>query len=243
MDGTLVNSEPLKGLALALACQDYGSKVDFNIYKDVMGESWSVVTIHFFKHAQISPKLPEFNKHFRAHYEELLSNQLELNKGALDYLRHVKSKGKKCAVVSSAATWMVNNILETLELGDLFDIVITQEHVIKHKPDPEAYNLALSKLALEPSQVLVFEDSAAGIEAGVGSGCDVVAFLHDFNGKNDLSKAVKVISSYGEMFVQPSHSLLGAIPVDQPFIHIQPIMMKSKSTRLYQVTGTKRKKP
>ncbi|MCR9698137.1 HAD family phosphatase, partial [Vibrio cholerae] len=35
MDGTLVNSEPLKGKALALACSDYGAHVDHNIYKDV----------------------------------------------------------------------------------------------------------------------------------------------------------------------------------------------------------------
>lgn len=55
MDGTLVNSEPLKGKALALACGDYGSNVDFNLYKEVMGESWSVVTGHFFTHANISP--------------------------------------------------------------------------------------------------------------------------------------------------------------------------------------------
>ncbi len=32
MDGTLVNSEPLKGKALALACSDYGAHVDHNIY-------------------------------------------------------------------------------------------------------------------------------------------------------------------------------------------------------------------
>ncbi|MEK6212566.1 MAG: HAD family phosphatase, partial [Vibrio fluvialis] len=51
MDGTLVNSEPLKGQALALACQEYGQTVDHNIYKQVMGENWPMVTGHFFRHA------------------------------------------------------------------------------------------------------------------------------------------------------------------------------------------------
>ena len=200
MDGTLVNSEPLKGLALSLACGDYGADVDFNVYKDVMGESWPVVTGHFFKHAEIRPDLTEFNQFFRAHYEKLLSEKLELNRGALDYIHHLKRSGKKCAVVSSAATWMVNNILSALELADLFDVVITQEHVTNHKPDPEAYILSLDQLGLSSSQVLVFEDSNAGVEAGVAAGCDVVAFAHEFNGKNDLSKAVKSIAGYDEMF-------------------------------------------
>lgn len=201
MDGTLVNSEPLKGKALSLACADYGSDIDFNIYKDVMGESWPVVTGHFFENAGISPDLAEFNKHFRAHYERLLAEHLELNKGAKTYIEQLNLSGKKCGVVSSAATWMVDNILEALGLNQAFDIVITQEHVTKHKPDPEAYNLALSKLAIAPERALIFEDSTAGVLAGAASGCEVIAIKHEFNGKNDLSGAVKTIESYEEMFV------------------------------------------
>lgn len=199
MDGTLVNSEPLKGQALALACKDYGAEVDFNIYKDVMGESWPVVTGHFFSHANIAPELKEFNQHFRAHYERLLDENLTLNPGAKAYLENLKSAGKQCAVVSSAATWMVDNILQSLQLSGMFDVVITQEHVTKHKPDPEAYQLALNKLNVSPERTLVFEDSYAGVEAGTASGCDVIAIAHDFNGKNNLSKALKTIQSYQEM--------------------------------------------
>ncbi|KAB0303679.1 HAD family phosphatase [Vibrio fortis] len=202
MDGTLVNSEPLKGKALAMACADYGSIVDHNIYKDVMGESWQVVTGHFFHHAQISPELTEFNRYFRAHYEELLRVSLELNSGAKEYVEALKKSGKTCGVVSSAATWMVENILASLELENLFDLVITQEHVTKHKPDPEAYVLALEKLNASPDQTVVFEDSNAGVLAGKASGCDVIAIEHDFNGKNDLSGAIANIQSYDELHEQ-----------------------------------------
>ncbi|CAG8998278.1 MAG: Phosphorylated carbohydrates phosphatase [Candidatus Celerinatantimonas neptuna] len=96
---------------------------------------------------------------------------------------------------------MVDNILTSLQLENAFDLVITQEHVTKHKPDPEAYTLALAKLAASPDQTIVFEDSTAGIRAGKSSGCDVIAVKHGFNGKNDLSGAVKAISTYDEMFV------------------------------------------
>jgi len=201
MDGTLVNSEPLKGKALALACADYGVPVDHHIYKDVMGESWQVVTNHFFTHAHISPDLVEFNRYFRAHYEQMLNEELELHIGAKAYIEQLKKAGKKCAVVSSAATWMVENILSSLQLENAFDLVITQEHVAKHKPDPEAYNLALANLNASPEQTLVFEDSTAGIRAGISSGCDVIAVKHEFNGKNDLSSALKAINTYDEMFV------------------------------------------
>lgn len=201
MDGTLVNSEPLKGKALALACADYDVQVDYNIYKDVMGENWQVVTGHFFDHAGISPGLADFNRCFRTHYERMLGEELELNIGAKSYIEHLKKEGKRCGVVSSAATWMVDNILTSLQLDHVFDLVITQEHVTKHKPDPEAYNLALQNLNVSAEHAVVFEDSTAGICAGRSSGCDVIAIKHEFNTRNDLSGALKSISTYDEVLV------------------------------------------
>jgi len=200
MDGTLVNTEPLKGKALAIACGNYGQEVDFNIYKDVMGESWSIVTDHFFKQANISPDLTDFNHFFRDHFERLLSENLKLNHGAESYIKHLKLSGKKCALVSSAATWMVDNILNALHLKDAFQVVITQERVNAHKPDPEAFNLALSQLGIKPEHALIFEDSNAGVAAGQASGCDVVAIRHEFNGNNDLSGAIACIETFTEMF-------------------------------------------
>ena len=87
-----------------------------------------------------------------------------------------------------------------LGLENEFDVIITQDHVSAHKPDPEAYNLALSKFGVLPSQAIVFEDSTAGIQAGLACGCKVIAVAHEFNGKNDLSGAVKLIGSYEEMY-------------------------------------------
>lgn len=201
MDGTLVNSEPLKGKAIALACASYGADVDFNIYKEVMGESWAVVTGHFFRATGIAPELSDFNVIFRAHYEKLLKDELTLIEGAREFIEMLRQSGKKCGVVSSAATWMVSNILESLRIAHLFDLVITQEHVARHKPDPAAYQLALSKLVMEPDDVLIFEDSAAGVAAGIASGCEVIAIRHGFNGGNDLSRAKYIIDNFNALIL------------------------------------------
>ncbi|CAM3689451.1 Phosphorylated carbohydrates phosphatase [Vibrio aerogenes CECT 7868] len=199
LDGTLVNSEPLKGKAIALTCHDYGFPVDYHIYQDVMGQHWSAVTAHFFRQAGFSPDQAEFDQKFRAHYEQLLSRQLALNAGAADYLQWLKNTTQPCAVVSSGARWMVECILSAMQIADIFSVVIGREDVTRHKPDPEGYLSALSQLGVTPEEAVVFEDSAAGIAAGVACGCDVVAFAHEFNAHNDLSKAVQVISDYDQM--------------------------------------------
>ena len=100
--------------------------------------------------------------------------------------------------MSSASGWIVNQVLSQLNLSEFFDIIITKEDVTKLKPDPEAYLLALERLSLANSQVLIFEDSKSGLIAAKNANCDSVAFRHEFNVNNDFSLAIKTISDFNE---------------------------------------------
>lgn len=201
MDGTLVNSEPLKGQAIAKACAVYGAKVDYHHYQEVMGQNWGIVTQFFFDKANISPDINEFNQIFKKHYQDLLLQALQLTPGALQYLTYLQLQGRSCGLVTSAAKWMVNDILQALNLTAMFEVIITKEDVSKHKPDPAAYLLALNKLSMSPNNTVIFEDSFAGISAGIASGCDVIAIQHEFNINNNLSVASKVISDFRELIL------------------------------------------
>lgn len=196
MDGTLVNSEKFKGMALSETCQQFGGQADIENYRTVMGENWSIVTNHFFKVAQINPNRAEFNFEFKKNYQKLLWENLCLNKGAKNLLSKLKAQNKKIAVVSSAANWMVEQILSQLQLFKFFNLIITREQVVNHKPDPEAFLLALNYFTISNSEALVFEDSNAGLIAAKKAGCDAIAFRHEFNINNDLSSAVKIITDF-----------------------------------------------
>ncbi|WPC75829.1 HAD family hydrolase [Vibrio porteresiae] len=196
MDGTLVNSEPLKGQALALACKEYGADVDYHIYQSVMGEDWATVTQHFFDYADITPDFDQFNAHFRRHYERLLEEQLSLNSGAREYLAQLNQQGFPCAVVSSAANWMVDKILKQLDLASQFKVVIGREDVTKHKPDPQAYLLALERLGVKAQQAVIFEDSEAGLKAGLAADCDVIAIAHEFNQRHHFEHATEHVADF-----------------------------------------------
>ena len=79
LDGTLVDSERLKGKALSETCRLFGGRVEASIYKEVMGESWFQVTKYFFKVAEIKPDIDKFNAEFRIIYQELLRIELTPN--------------------------------------------------------------------------------------------------------------------------------------------------------------------
>ena len=200
LDGTLVDSEKLKGKALAETCSLFGAKVDAAIYKTVMGESWAHVTAYVFKKANIAPDFDTFNDAFKKIYRELLRTELKPNPNIETLLTKLKNKGKKLGLVSSASGWMVDQVLSQLKLSEFFDIIITKEDVTKYKPDPEAYLLALEKLSLASSQVLIFEDSKSGLIAAKNANCDSVAFRHEFNVNTDFSLALMVISDFDEVW-------------------------------------------
>ena len=180
------------------ACKHFGGHVSADVYKSVMGESWENVRGHFFATARINPNVESFEKKFKDLYQELLRNELEPNPNVVQLLTKSKKQEKKLGLVSSAAGWMVEQVLELLNLTGFFDVIISREQVTKHKPDPEAYFVALRNLGLQGPDVLVFEDSFAGVTAAHNANCDVVAFRHDFNLTHDFSMAIQVISDYKE---------------------------------------------
>jgi mannitol-1-/sugar-/sorbitol-6-phosphatase len=54
-------------------------------------------------------------------------------------------------------------------------ILIGADDVEHGKPHPEGYARAARELGFEPKACVVFEDTIAGIKAGVGAGCTVIA--------------------------------------------------------------------
>lgn len=201
LDGTLVDSEKIKGKALVETIRLFGGEVDVSTYKTVMGERWEFVANHFFSIAKIKPEIEDFNSAFKLVYQELLLKELNPNPNVVELLIKLKAQRKILGVVSSASGWMVNQVLSQLELSDFFEFVITKEQVTRHKPDPEAYLLALKMLSLPSSEVLIFEDSNAGLKAARNANCDSVAFKHEFNSNHDLSLAIQIISDFNEFLI------------------------------------------
>ena len=75
--------------------------------------------------------------------------------------------------------------------------VVTSEDMTRSKPDPCGYLLVAERLAVQPDQCVVFEDSIAGLQAARAAGMRCVAVTHR---SPDVAKATlladAVISDY-----------------------------------------------
>lgn len=81
------------------------------------------------------------------------------------------------SMVSNSAEDYVLEAIELLEANHIFQKrVFSAEMVPKGKPDPAVYLLALEKLNLNKEEVLVIEDSVAGVTASTAAGLKTVGF-------------------------------------------------------------------
>jgi beta-phosphoglucomutase len=83
------------------------------------------------------------------------------------------------AIVSGAARAEIEPVLEAAGIADLFAAIVPAEDVERGKPEPDGYLRALTLLDgdLGARDVLVFEDTEAGVAAAKGAGMRCFAVL------------------------------------------------------------------
>jgi HAD superfamily hydrolase (TIGR01509 family) len=198
LDGTLVNNEHVKAIAFSRAIEILGGKSNPTIYEKVMGMSGPVIRNQFIVESKVQIESDEYFELYKSIYENLLQTELEIKPGVVRFLSDLKSAGLKLAVASSAYKDVVNWIIETLDLAQYMDTVITGDDVINKKPSPDCFLLALERINIPQEQIIVFEDTEVGLKAAQNAGLMSLGIRHSYNQSHDFSYAVNEYSSFEE---------------------------------------------
>jgi sugar-phosphatase len=93
--------------------------------------------------------------------------------GAPAFLAALRDLGLAHALVTSSPDPLARARMAAAGLP-LPPVMVTSEHVHASKPDPEGFLQAAALLGHAPADCIVFEDSSAGIAAGIAAGMRVV---------------------------------------------------------------------
>jgi len=74
------------------------------------------------------------------------------------------------AIVTGGYQHVCRQILDRIGIADAFDTIVASEDTPRHKPDPDPFLEAASRLGVPPAGCLVWEDSDLGIEAARRAG-------------------------------------------------------------------------
>jgi HAD superfamily hydrolase (TIGR01509 family) len=99
--------------------------------------------------------------------------------GLFALLEHLHRRELPAAVATSSGRAYAGRLLTRHGLTNRFAFVLASEDVIRGKPDPEIYRLAADRFAVRADELLVLEDSPAGVEAGRGAGAVTVGVPHE----------------------------------------------------------------
>ena len=118
--------------------------------------------------------------------------------------------GWTLAVCSTSAEASVRAILDHVAgptNAARFALVLAGDVVPRKKPAPDIYLLAVERLAVDPSEILVVEDSRNGLVAAAGAGLRCVVTVNGYTAGEDMSEAVLVATSLGDPDGEPARVL------------------------------------
>lgn len=178
LDGTLADTIPVLYETYLQFMAHRGLKGSKDEFADLMGPTIpQVVDILRTKY-----HWPESSETLTRQYWHLLatiySEHLGLFPGAREFIQHLKKRGVKIALVTSAAYELADSFLTRHQLKGYFDCIITGEHVVNGKPDPEAYQKALDDLKVKPEEALAVEDSYNGVLSATSAKIPTIQIKH-----------------------------------------------------------------
>ena len=130
-------------------------------------------------------------------------SQYEILPGVKDLILELRREGVGVCLGSSSKNATV--ILKNINLFNLFDGIVDGNHITLSKPDPEVFLKGAEILGISPSECVVFEDAASGIEAALSGGF----FALGIGDASELSRADSVVSDLCGMTLEKLNQITG----------------------------------
>ena len=172
LDGTLIFSDPLHRAVFADVLAPWGVEVTEAVYaRHIHGR----LNADIFADLAPDGDAVALGEAKEAEFRRRLGGRADPVSGAPALLDRAAASGIPCAVVTNAPRANAAAMLAAIGLADRFAVVIAEGDAVAAKPDPAPYVLAAARLGVDPAACVVFEDSPAGIRAGLAAGARVVA--------------------------------------------------------------------
>ena len=167
------------------------------------------------------PEIPEFGHHIKGQTLTQIYSQYFLNPeglqseitrelldfetrmsfefipGVVDFMKELRRKGVKIAIVTSSNDQKMANAHRALpELKSMVDAIITADKVTHSKPHPECFLLGAETLQMPIDRCIVFEDSFHGLESGNRAGMKVIGLATTNPASSIADKASLVIPDF-----------------------------------------------
>jgi HAD superfamily hydrolase (TIGR01509 family) len=173
LDGTLADTDPTHYLTWQDMLRGYDLEIDPDFYKKHFSGRRNIEIFQ-----ELLPQLSlaegeQLSQAKEAAFRDRASHLLPLP-GLFNLLTWADEQDLRQAVVTNAPRENAEFMLQTLGLSDRFSTVVLGEELVRGKPDPLPYQVALEQLGVSAEQAVAFEDSPSGVRAAIAAGIPTV---------------------------------------------------------------------
>jgi 2-phosphoglycolate phosphatase len=169
-DGTLADSYDAIAASVNFVRETHALRpLSVNEVKCHVGRGPEYLLHHTVPGGDLAVDLPLYRKH----HPTVMVPLTRLLPGARAVLELLHASKRRIGLCSNKPRIFSQDLLNHLEIGPLFDIVIGPEDVPNPKPAPDMLNAAIAQLQLAKEQVLYVGDMVVDIQTARGAGVTV----------------------------------------------------------------------
>jgi HAD superfamily hydrolase (TIGR01509 family) len=128
------------------------------------------------------------------------SKDIQIFDGVETLLKHLKDKGIRICLATSADKPSVIRVVNKFNLEDYFDVIISSNDVKEAKPNPEMFIQASKRLEVDPKNCLVIGDSPFDVIAAMKAGMNIIIVDNNPFQKTEIqSYKIPVISNINQL--------------------------------------------
>ena len=196
MDGVIVDNHQWHFKAWVEFGLRHGIKITKEEFSRHFGSTNELIISELFGNHLSFEEIAALGAEKESVYRQLYKPFIEPVEGLKVFLQYLKDKGIPLALATSAPARNVEFTLNATGLNDFFSVITDSSMVSRGKPDPEVYLVTAAKLAVEPGECVVFEDSVAGIQSALDAGMHVIGVATTHKSEELLKYVKEIIMNF-----------------------------------------------
>lgn len=200
MDGVLIDSEYTYLESKTKILNDAGYNKDISYQYQFMGTTynymWSTMKEELGLPLEVSDYINDMNQRRK---EMIERDGVKPIKGVQKFISDLHAAGFKMAVASSSPKADIEFAMESLDLKQYFEYLVSGEEVENSKPAPDVFLYAASLLDVKPENCIAFEDTKNGSLSASYAGMYTIGFENPDYPKQDLSAADEIITDFNQV--------------------------------------------
>jgi HAD superfamily hydrolase (TIGR01549 family) len=201
VDGTLLDSNDAHAAAYAEALAEEGTRVPQEKIRRLigMGGDKLLARIGVDPHSAMASRVTRRKREaFAARYLP----GLHATKGARDLLDHMRARGLRLVVATSASREEVGALLRAAHIDDLVEGESTSSDAKSSKPDPDIVEAAIARAGLGRNELVMLGDTPYDVEAATRARVPIIALRCGGWSEPDLAGADAVYADPADLLSQ-----------------------------------------